>query len=85
MQKNMFIIFIYKLSIPNNLLVYIKHERFNKHERSVILVPRGEGIFHKSQRTSSNNHFSKTLSGLAHKYKMKKVSKCGYVYVQLTV
>jgi hypothetical protein len=43
MQKNMFIIFIYKLSIRNNWLVYIKPERFNTHERSVSLVPKEGG------------------------------------------
>ena len=46
MQKNMFIIFIYKLFIRNNWLVYIKPERFNTHERSVSLVPQGEGGYY---------------------------------------
>lgn len=73
MQKNMFIIFIYKLSIRNNWLVYIKPERFNTHERSVSVVPQGKGGYlHTSENTPSNNHFSKVLSGLVHKVKGRR-------------
>jgi hypothetical protein len=74
MQKNMFIIFIYKISIRNNWLVYIKPERFNTLERSVSLVPQGGGwgILHTSENTPSNNHFSKVLSGLVHKVKGRR-------------